>query len=88
MAGLAVGLWLVLGLVVWNALFDREIKAAESRYLRLQAAHEQGRGPDVTIPGIMEPAKRRGVLVATGWTAVLMVAGLGGIAAVRRRREP
>jgi hypothetical protein len=84
---LGAALWLALGFAVWNMVFDREIKAAEGRYVRLQAEHERGRGPAVTIPGVMDPAKRHGAAVATGWATAFVVVGLGTLAAVGRVRR-
>jgi hypothetical protein len=72
----AAAFWIALGLVTWNVVFDREIDAAQVRYVRLQAEHAQGRGPAVTIPGVMDPAIRHGLWLASGWTTTLAGAGL------------
>jgi hypothetical protein len=87
-ARVAIGFWLLVGLVTWNVLFDREIKRAENRYVQLQAASERGEGPAVTIRGVMDPAISRAVRVATGWSVLVTGAGLvATVWGIRRRRR-
>jgi hypothetical protein len=87
-ARVAISFWLLVGLVTWNVLFDRDVKRAENRYVQLQAASERGKGPAVTIRGVMDPAIGRGVRVATGWSALVTGAGLvATVWGIRRRRK-
>lgn len=72
----AVAFWLALAVVTWNVVFEREIDAAEGRYVQMQAEHSQGRGPAVTIPGVMDAAIRHGLWLASGWAMALAGAGL------------
>jgi hypothetical protein len=70
-------LWVVLGAVLWNVVFDREIQRAANEYLALQASHERGLGPEVTIDEIMRRAAARGVRVASAWSFLATAGGLG-----------
>jgi 4-hydroxybenzoate polyprenyltransferase len=72
----AIAFWLALAVVIWNAVFDREIDAAQVRYVQMQAEHSQGRGPAVTIPGVMDAAIRHGLWLASGWALALAGTGL------------
>lgn len=86
---LAAGLWLVLGVVLWNAVFDRVIVAAGREYLYRQAQAQRHEGPEVTIAEVMRPAALRGVIVASGWSLLVTAAGLAavGVAAARTRQR-
>jgi len=84
-AGLA---WAALVVVLWNVVFDGVVIQSGRDYLTEQALHQQGRGPAVTIPGVMRPGIARGF-----WLATLVAGGVaaGGalafwIAGRQRRR--
>lgn len=77
---LAVGLWLALGLSVWNVVFDYEIRTAADRYLYMQTMYASGRGPRVGIDDVMRPAQAHGALIATIWGSAIVIAGLAAIA--------
>jgi hypothetical protein len=87
-ARLAISFWLVVGLVCWNVLFDREVKRGENDYVRLQSAHIGGKGPAVTVRGVMDAAIRHGVTVATGWTLLVLATGLAATWWAARKRRP
>ncbi len=80
----AVGLWIAFGIVVWNVVFDHQVVTAAKVYVYRQGLHEQGRGPRVTIEGIMRPAIVRGVGTASGWSVLATGIGLFGVAMARR----
>jgi hypothetical protein len=73
--GLAASLWLVLGFILWNQVFDECVRVGGVDYLTRQALHEEGRGPFVRIDDIMIPAVQHGLRVASLWSGAL--AGLG-----------
>ena len=85
----AILVWAVLVVVLWNVVFDWVVIQSGRDYLTQQVLHQQGRGPAVTIPGVMRPAVARGAglatLVAGGVTAcgVLLI----GAAAWQHRRQ-
>ncbi len=79
---LAVGVWLVCSVVVWNVVFDRRVEKAEERYLEAHSAL----APATGIRAIMEPAVRHSALIATAWASALFVPGALVLLYVRRRR--
>jgi hypothetical protein len=81
--------WAVLGIVIWNVVFDAVVIQAGREYLTRQALHQQGRGPAVTIPQVMRPAVARGAFVATlagGGAAAFGAIAVWMVARHRRRR--
>ena len=73
---LAIALWLVMAVVVWNGLYDLRITLGVRDYLMKQALHDAGRGPEVTISGAMRETVRDAVRVATLWGVIILGAGL------------
>jgi hypothetical protein len=73
---LAIALWLVMAVVVWNGLYDLRITLGVRDYLMKQALHDAGRGPEVTISGAMHETVRDAVRVATLWGVIMLGAGL------------
>ena len=51
---LAAVLWGVLGVVVWNVVFDAYVRDGALEYLRRQTRYDQGLGPPATIDAIMK----------------------------------
>jgi hypothetical protein len=86
---LAVLLWLVFGIVLWNALFDRAIVIAGRTYLHRESQARRYNGPGVTIAGVMRPAAARGAIVASCWSVLVTATGLAavGYAASRAGRR-
>ena len=87
---LAALLWIVLGVVLWNALFDHAIVVAGRQYLFRQAQALRHNGPPVTIAEVMRPAAVRGAVVASLWSLLAVSAGLIAVrvAATRGGRAP
>jgi hypothetical protein len=81
---LATTLWVAFIVVVWNGVFDYEIKSAARLYLFKQSLYRSGRGPEVGIDEIMKPATTRGALEASLCAGALAAAG----AVVLRRARP
>lgn len=65
-------LWLAFGLVVWNVIFDYQIKIATDTYVYEQAS---GKEHPVHMEQMMWGATVRGVKVASFWTVVIMAIG-------------
>jgi hypothetical protein len=84
---LALLLWLALGFVIWNVVFDLMIIDAGRAYLRHQAAWQRGNGPRVTIAGTMRPAARRAALTASVWAVLVTGSGLTATVLAGRRRR-
>ncbi len=73
-------LWLAAGFIVWNVVFDREVRLAERRYVE-----SQGHDAAASIREFMDPAIHRGVVIATGWAAAAAGAVAASDVLVRRR---
>jgi hypothetical protein len=80
---LAVFLWLVFALVVWNVIFDRVLVLAGRRYA-WQAYVAAQTGTYLRIDDAMPLAIRHGVRVATLWAGLLAAAGLVAVAFAAR----
>lgn len=73
----AIALTVVVGLLIWNLVFDMWLGQVERQYLWEQARHELHRGPGAALKVVMAQGIRDGALVATGWTAIVIGAILG-----------
>jgi hypothetical protein len=73
---LAVALWTVLALAVWNGVYDLLMTRSVTDYLLRRMMHEAGRGPDVALAPMMDLAVRYAAWVSTLWAAVILLAGL------------
>lgn len=78
---LAVILWIVLAVVVWNVVFDHVIVEAGRAYIIAAATAAQTGRPYELIDAWMRPAGSRALWWATGSAVVILAVGL---AAVRR----
>ena len=77
----AVILWIVLAVVVWNVVFDHVLVEAGRAYIIAADTAARGGQPYELIEVWMRPARSRGLGWATGSAVVILVVGL---AAVRR----
>ena len=73
----AVILWLLLGVVVWNGLYDLLLTRGIKDYLLQQALHEAGRSPaSMPLALAMDMTVRDAVWIATLWASIIVCAGL------------
>jgi hypothetical protein len=79
-------LWIALGGVVWNVVFDRMLVLAGRRYVHAAALSFQRDGVYLEIDDWMRPAIDRGVLLATVAGLSTTGVGLAAIALVAKRR--
>ncbi len=77
-------LWLIVGLVLWNGVYDMTLGEGIKEYLFRSALHEAGRGPRVSIAGVLDPFVFDAVWVATFWACIVTLAGLVTIRVMRR----
>ena len=80
----AFWLWVLLAIVVWNALYDLRITLGVRDYLLKQALHDAGRGPAITISDAMRDTVRDAVMVASLWASIILAAGLWTVRGIRR----
>ena len=73
---IAVALWLVLAVGLWNAIFEMMVIRGVKEYLFRAALFDAGRGPLTPIRQIMDPAIFDATWVATLWTSVVALLAL------------
>ena len=73
---IAVCLWLIIALVVWNGLYDLLLARSTQVYLLRQAMHQLGLGPWVDLTTALDIAVREAIWISTLWACVLLLAGL------------
>jgi hypothetical protein len=84
--GLAVALWLVFAVVVWNVVFDRVLVLAGRRYV-YEATLAARQDTFLRIDDYMKPAISRGVRVATATGSGIAALGvIATIVAVKTRK--
>jgi hypothetical protein len=77
--------WLVLGFVVWNVLFDRQVALAAVAFTREQTRNRERGLPRVTIDEGFSPGVRAAAVRATLYTSALLAVGAGLTLIVQRR---
>jgi len=82
---LAVVLWVVWAIVVWNVIFDRVLVLAGRRYVYAAWLAAEGQGPYLRAGDWMRAATTRGLWTATSVAGALLVVGLVLIAIASRR---
>ena len=82
---IAVAVWIVMAIVVWNGLYDLRITLGVRDYLMKQALHDAGRGPAVTLSAAMDETVRDAVKVASLWSGIILIAGLATIRLLKER---
>jgi hypothetical protein len=82
---IAVTLWLVLAVGLWNAIFEMMVIRGVKEYLFRAALFDAGRGPLTPIAQVMDPAIVDATWVATLWTSIVLLAAL---MTVRMARKP
>jgi hypothetical protein len=73
---IAVWLWVVISVVVWNGLYDELLARSTQTYLFRQAIHQAGLGPWVDLTTALDVAVRDAVWLSTLWANLLLLAGL------------
>lgn len=81
----AVIIWLIVGVVVWNAVYDLLLTRGIKEYLLRAALHDAGRGPAIPLARSMEIAVRDALWVSTFWACLILLAGLVTIRVMRLR---
>ena len=81
----AVALWIVFAVVVWNVVFDRILVNAGREYVRSAMAAANGSGPYARIDERMRPALVRALGTASAAAAIVVLVGLVGIRVAMRR---
>lgn len=76
--------WVVLGIALWNGVYDMTLGEGIKEYLFRSALHEAGRGPRVSIAAVLDPFVFDALWVSTFWASLVLLAGLCTIRTLRR----
>ena len=80
---IAVGLWLLVAVGLWHAMYDQILEKGIKEYLFRSTLHEAGRAPRVPIATVLEPFLFDAIWVSTFWAALVLLAGLFTIRILR-----
>ena len=78
-ARVAVALWIVLAVIVWNAVFDYQIVVAGRLYVHAAAVAAQVESSYARVDDWMLPAITRGLWLASAAAGATLMAGLLGV---------
>ena len=84
----ALWLWIVFAVVVWNVVFDRVIVNAGRRYIEIATAAAESNQPYANIEDTMRPARARALWLATASAGLILVVGFVALRAARRSGPP
>ena len=73
---IAVTVWVVVALVVWNGLYDLLLARSTQNYLFRTAMHEAGVAPAVDLTAALDYAVLEAVWLSTLWAGGLLLLGL------------
>lgn len=79
-----VWLWIGIGVVVWNGVFDLVVRRGMTEYLFRQAAFDAGRGERYTMHDVMDLAIRHATLIASAWAIAITAAGVATVMILAR----
>ena len=82
---IALGLWTVLTLLVWNGVYDLLLTRGIKDYVLRNALHEAGRGPAVSMTALLDLTVNEAFWLSTLWASVIFFAGLWTIRFLRAR---
>ena len=85
---IAIWLWLIIAVVVWNGIYDVLLTRGAKEYLFRAALHEAGRGPFVPMAHVMDLTVRDAVWISTLWSSVILLAALVTLRLIRREKLP
>ena len=78
-------LWVALGLLLWNGVYDMMLGEGLKEYLFRSALYEAGRGPRMTVAAVLDPFVFDAAWVATFWACLFAGAGFVTIRVLRRQ---
>jgi hypothetical protein len=83
-ARLAITLWILWAVVVWNVVFDQVIVRAGRDYIGAAARASRGDSPRPDMDAFMRPAVTRGLWIATASGGLVLFIGLASVRAAAR----
>jgi hypothetical protein len=82
---IAVTIWVIVSVVVWNGVYDLLMTRGIKDYLLRQALHQAGRGPEVSMTALIDLAITEATWVSTLWASAILLAGMMTIRLLTRR---
>ena len=82
---IAVTVWVLVALVVWNGLYDLLLARSTQNYLFRTAMHDAGVAPAVDLTAALDYAVLEAVWLSTLWAGILLLLGLLTIRLLRSR---
>jgi hypothetical protein len=82
---IAVTVWILVALVVWNGLYDLLLARSTQNYLFRTAMHQAGVAPAVDLTAALDHAVLEAVWLSTLWAGILLLLGLLTIRFLRSR---
>lgn len=73
---IAVTVWVLVALVVWNGLYDLLLARSTQNYLFRTAMHDAGIAPAVDLTAALDYAVLEAVWLSTLWAGILLLLGL------------
>ena len=73
---IAVTVWVLVALVVWNGLYDLLLARSTQNYLFRTAMHDAGVAPAVDLTAALDYAVLEAVWLSTLWAGILLLLGL------------
>jgi hypothetical protein len=86
-ARLALGLWAVLALAVFNVTFDWQTRLAGWQFVGQQTARRAQGVPLETIENGFRPMVRAAALQSSVWLLVILAGGTGAVVMAARRES-
>lgn len=81
---LAMGLWLLLAIVVFNVTFDWQTRVAGFVFVQSQLARQQQGQPPVSINDGFRPMVRAAARHSAVWLVMIAAAGTGAVITAAR----
>ena len=81
---LIAGFWLVLGIALWNGIFDLYVSRGAREYLQKQREFELRLGPEPSMDVVMTQARNDGIVMSSLWSALVVAGGFATLHWARR----
>ena len=72
-------LWLVIGIVIFNAFFDLYVSRGAREYLQKRAEYELRGGSEPRMDAVMAQSVRDAWVMSSIWSALVVAAGLATV---------
>ena len=83
--GIAVAIWVILGIALWNGVYDMILGQGLREYLFRSALHDAGRAPVMSVNAVVDPYITDALWISTFWASLVTLAGLLTIRIMRAR---